>query len=540
MSEVILNIAKIRWFDFDKKHMRMEFHLEKVCAKEKKRIVLWYLFEKEFESYLCIDRCDAVIITLFFAAMKYGYTKICSKYPISKKLYYNLSYHIIPQLYAIDKRSLSRLKLEIPLIDSCFCGDRVATGMSRGVDSFATLYEYGKRCNLDGYRLNLLTYFQVGAHHGYDETMGHSKESRQELFEHQMEKTREFCKQEGYPLLVVETNVDDVLEHSDLFREHSFDRTHTFRNLGIATLFQRGIHRYYYSSTYNLTDFKFKIEGDIAYSEKWFIPLLSTGSIEFYSANQEWTRMEKVEKISQMKECYNYLQVCLVKSGNCGGCMKCKRTLLELDALGDDVLEKWGGSFNLATYKEEKRNKWFSSLADDKDKNMNEAHYYDEVLLCASKYHPELLGNMIQSVETDIKNVVVQYDLINIRELPSFKAPILDVAKKEDVFPYIGNYGSWVAIDLKNGRRAYLIRKGVTLTKDTVKALNIESGGKCKICWERVNLRDLPNRNSKIVGFGEAGNVFVLHRDLGSWVSVDLNDGTIAYVVKDAVELDRY
>ena len=538
MSEVILNILEITQQKLDDKNVRVEFQLEKVCEDKKINEILWYQFEKEFEQYLCIDRCDPAVTSLFLAAMKYGYTTIHSEYPISTKLYYNLTYHVIPQFYALDKRALSRVKLDMPIIDSCYCGNFVATGMSRGVDSFATLYEYGKRCELDNYQLNLLTYFQVGAHHGYDESMGHSRESKQKLFYHQMKKTREWCEREGYPLLVVETNLDDVLSQSDIFNEWSFDRTHTFRNLGTAMLFQKGIHLYYYSSTYNLTEFKIQIEGDIAHSEKWFIPLLSTGSIDFYSANQEWTRMEKVKNISQMEECYDALQVCLVKTGNCGGCMKCKRTLMELDALGDDVLERWRGSFDIDVYKKENRSKWFEALALDKDKNNNEAHYYDEAFLCASKHHPELLGDMVQRVEAGIHSVIVQYEIINIRELPSLKAPILDVAKRGDVFSYVGNYGAWVLVELDNGNRAYMISKGVSLTKEKIKTVVYKEISKCRICWKRVNLRDLPDRNSKIVGFGEKGDSFNLHRDLGAWVAIDLSNDVRAYVVKEAVELE--
>ena len=90
--------------------------------------------------------------------------------------------------------------------------------------------------------------------------------------------------------------------------------------------------RYYYSSTYNLNEFKVDLRVDMAYYEKWLIPLLSTGSVEFYQANQDWRRIDKAERLIEFEPCYDHLQVCLIKTGNCGRCMKCKRILMELDA----------------------------------------------------------------------------------------------------------------------------------------------------------------------------------------------------------------
>ena len=161
-------------------------------------------------------------------------------------------------------------------------------------------------------------------------------------------------------------------------------------------LLQKAISKYYYSSTYTLDLFNLNVDADIAYYEKWLIPHLSTESIEFYQSNQDFTRMEKVEKIAQMDECYDYLQVCLVKTGNCGQCMKCKRTLIELDALGDETLEKFRNSFDLDTYRREHRRKWFDEIVHAKDAKISEPNYYDEAFLCAMEHHPELIGNLIK------------------------------------------------------------------------------------------------------------------------------------------------
>ena len=432
--------------------VQLEFHLNNGETES----ILWYRCERKFEQYLCDDRCDTVVASLLLSAMKCGYDTIKSDFPISRKLYYNLTYHVIPQLYSIGNQRISRIKIDVPTTDIVYHGSMVATGMSRGVDSFATMFEYGKNFELEEYRINTFTYFQAGAHHGYDSTVGRSSESKQELYENQMIQTKNFCQKYNYPLIVVDSNVDIILSKSGMFKEKSFNRTHTLRNLGIVMLFQKGISRYYYSSAYTLNDFKASISTDMAHYEKWLIPLLSTGSVEFYQSNQDWTRMDKVEKLSQFEECYDDLQVCLVKSGNCGVCVKCKRTLIELDSLGEDVLDKFQNSFDLETYKREHRKKWFESLIEDKDKPDTEAPFYDEAFINALKYHPELIGDLIKVKQDGVKSVKITGIKVNIREFPSLKSNILFVGKKDDVFPYHGECGAWVGIELADGTQAFV------------------------------------------------------------------------------------
>lgn len=104
--------------------------------------------------------------------------------------------------------------------------------------------------------------------------------------------------------------------------------------------------------------------------------------------------MDKVEKISSFAPCYDYLQVCLTQSDNCGLCTKCKRTLMELDALGDRVLDRFGNSFDIQRYRRENRAKWFGSIMTDKEKSNGEAPFFDEIFACAAAHHPELLRGL--------------------------------------------------------------------------------------------------------------------------------------------------
>lgn len=173
----------------------------------------------------------------------------------------------------------------------------------------------------------------------------------------------------------------------------------------------------------------------MAHYERWLIPLLDTGSIEFYQSNQDWTRMNKVEKIGSFAPCYDYLQVCLTQSGNCGLCMKCKRTLMELDALGDEVLDRFGNSFDIQHYRRESRAKWFGSIMTDKEKSNDEATYLDEAFVCAAAHHPELLRGLSPEKRSGVRTARLLYDGVNVRPLPAHGPPFCSPPKRTIPLP---------------------------------------------------------------------------------------------------------
>ncbi len=448
----ISNIKRV----YDGDSIRIEFCLENGLQTE----ILWYSIDKEYEKYICYDRCDAAVATLIQAAMRYGYKVICSDYPISEKLYYNLQYHVIPQLYLAGTKRTSDIKILAPVTKECFHGELVATGMSRGVDSFASMYEYCNNFELDDYRVNTFTYFNVGAHHGTDVIMGRGSESREELFRNQLDGTKEFCKKYNYPLITVESNIAWILAFSGMFTVQKFDQSHTLRNLGVVILLQKGISKYYYSSTYNLNEFKVDLKKDMAYYEKWLIPHLATGSVEFYQANQNWRRIDKIQKLLDFEPCYDYLQVCLIQTGNCGQCLKCRRTLMELDAFGDDALEKFKNSFDIETYKRDFRKKWFGDIMELKEADDSEAHYFEETFLCAIENHPELLGNLIKEKREGIQEVQIKKKTI-LKKYPSKAAESVGTAKKDDKYKYLGEWSPWIALEGNGGEPIFVYKKFV-------------------------------------------------------------------------------
>lgn len=290
--------------------------------------------------------CDAVIVSLLYYAIKHGLSYV-SDFPVSEKLYYNLTKHVIPQLCATNNRDSGMIQIQMPLSKEVYHGEWVGTGISLGVDSFTTIHEYNEKCNLEGYQLTHLVHLKTGAHHGQ---LGYyNQQTEDKLFVAENTKVKEFCQNHKYKLITIETNL-----HALICTEfgYGFDTTHTYRNLGCILLLQNQFNKYYYASACNLDKFDIKLSKDVAYYEKWLIPHISNESISFYSANTNMTRIQKVAFLSEFEDTYDNLHVCWHETDNCGRCKKCIRTLVTLDILG--VLDKYSRAFNLDHYYSER------------------------------------------------------------------------------------------------------------------------------------------------------------------------------------------
>lgn len=334
-----------------------------------KKQTLWYRVAPEYGCYLCDDRADSFVVTFFTFAMEHN-SDLRSCYPVSQKLWYQLTHHVIPQLAATSKGIGTEIDIIAETTSQPYPkGKAVGTGMSCGVDSFATLYEYTELCKIPEYKLTHLTHFNVGAHHG--QTGSFDPKLQRELYEKDVEMVQSFCDQYGYPLIAVDSNLSEVL--NSFFGHCSFGYTHTYRNVGVVLLLQKLFSRYYYSPALNLDHFVCKLQSDPAYGEKYLLPNFCTESTELYNSNRNWTRQDKLKHISQFEQSYDWLKVCAKSNVNCCKCVKCIRTLMGLESIGKTEL--YAKSFDPETVQKNKENLKTYMLC----KMKNGDHFYAEI-----------------------------------------------------------------------------------------------------------------------------------------------------------------
>ena len=505
------------------------------CETDRGLFDLWFEVENKFSDYVCDDRCDFAVTATFATAMFYGYERISSDIPISKKLLYNLQYHVIPQFALMDGGKYPELVLDIPATDKTYSGTAVCTGMSGGIDSFATLFEYGHHgcVDLGGYEITHLAYNNVGAHHGHDSRLGYSSYTKRELFEGQLDKIRQFCEEYGYDLVVTDSNLSVFL--AEAFGRSIFSQFHTFRNAAAAMVLQKLYRLYYYSAARNLTGFKFSFKVPSAAYEKWLLPYLDTGCMEFYNSNKAWGRLEKTQRIATIPESYKYLTVCLIGIDNCGECDKCRETLMGLDILGDDVLERFGHSFDLEKYRSENREPWFSQIYQLKDTPSFYQHDMQEIFEYGVAHDSPLIPEPeLDEVFDEGAIVRIVKKHANMRKRPSSHAVKLARFEEGRALRCLGKYGPWIKVVLPNGESAYTRDRNVRLLLPVEQRDNLR--GKA---LRNAPVRELPGKTERKILTLHQGERVQCMSKVGQWWYVKTPSGSCGYLYDRNLEVNK-
>lgn len=439
---------------------------------DEKPDTIWYEVDSKWKQYMCDDRVDAIVVSLLLFAIRGRYSKIRSALPISEELKYQLTYHLITQIVDFEgAENTAAVELDMPTTNVVYKKNFVANGtdFSRGVDSFATLYEYGLNSDApEDYKVNFLNVYNVGAIHGGDEGK-RSKQSSKEMFTEQAESTVQFAEKYGYNALVVDSNLDMFVRSRFKMEPYGklgkFQNSASERNIGTTLLFQKLFSRFYYASEHTMKEFKLSLDNSSALWEQYAVQFFSTENLRFYISNRDWTRMEKIERVIQLPEAYDNLQVCLVQSHNCGTCMKCKRTLMNLDVLGEDVLDRFANSFDLETYKNEHREIFFAGLWEDKDKDA----YAGDIFRAAIETDSPLIQNLpICGSEYEYTYRYIK-SRISVMSLPTFMSEeiclLTNDVNDEDLYVEGMYKRSWVKVRLSDGRPGYISAGNIRIDK---------------------------------------------------------------------------
>jgi len=315
--------------------LKIAWNVENDAAGTKQ---LWFEISKDFHD-LVDDGSDAAVVGLLAPAIIGGHDVHVAG-PMSEKLYYQLSYQAIPILSEMfsARRPIKLSAAKIVRPQPAAAG--VLTGFSAGIDSFCTLHDHSDGQVPDSFRITHLAYNNVGAHG--------RREAGQSVFFQGAARTLEFAKETKYPLITVNSNLDD-------FYDGKFQGSHTLRNAAVALLLQRGFRRFLYSSAYPFRETKAGPNYNIAYLDPILVPLLGTERLDCVLSGARWSRVEKTRRITTLNLSHRYLDVCtrphLAPKGmpNCGICWKCVRTELTLEAMGH--LEAYGSVFPLTEYR---------------------------------------------------------------------------------------------------------------------------------------------------------------------------------------------
>lgn len=315
---------------------------------------MYFEFDSKYASGLSTDRGDHLLAMLFLYAMQEK-QDIKFDMPISERLYYQITTYLIDALHE-ENPNYAKINVIAELAVSDYVKESsennvVGTGMSCGVDSFCNYYTHNYKNKCEEYKINILTFFNIGAFYYGDGKQVQKNDTF--IYYDYKERSQRFADEVGLPLLVVDSNFAELFPQEHI----SVD---AMRNCGVVLMFQKLFDIYYYSSTNSLNEFHLDPGGPSGYYEIYTLPCLTTNSVTFYSSNSSYSRLRKAITISNFDIAQRYLGICTTSGDkNCGKCAKCSRTLLMLDVA--DKVDAFSEVFDIPQYK--KRRNMFCGYA---------------------------------------------------------------------------------------------------------------------------------------------------------------------------------
>jgi hypothetical protein len=306
-------------------------------------VELWYKFPGIYYDDLDEKNADAFLVGILFLGLKTG-EDIFVKSAISSRLYYSITHYLIPSLLLANKNFHKiRIEAETKTEINRNTGNIAATGMSCGIDSFATYIDHLNESN--SLKIKFFTYFNVGSHVGFGGEKG------REVFNQRLSRISSFSKKVDMDLIAIDSNLSEILKMN-------FRQTHTLRSISCVLHLQKLIRTYYYASAYRFDHFELN-QIDTSDSDILNLHLLSTESTQLFSSVSQYTRAERTKLVSENSGTYKHLDVCTSpqESGdfiNCSKCIKCLRTQFTLELI--NKLDNYKEVFNLNIYENNKNN----------------------------------------------------------------------------------------------------------------------------------------------------------------------------------------
>ncbi|MBR0092461.1 MAG: hypothetical protein IJP92_12260 [Lachnospiraceae bacterium] len=305
---------------------------------------IWVSVEKKNADMLADNVLDAFVLIPLILGMYY-HQDVHIDGNISRRLYYNIQHYLMRIFDCFSDRT-KPIQFTVNGFDSVTPASEtlIGTGISCGVDSLVTIFDNYVNESDQAFRINSLFFVNCGTHGDYE-----SPESKR-LFLERAKMNKESAKELGLPCFLVDSNI------------HAFTHKIGEQQIGYLAIYscilslQRYVHRYYTSSNYSYDEIgefrNLSRDLDIAeYCESYMPHLISTENFELVIDGCQYTRAQKVERISEWGFAKKNLNVCVSPNDgakNCSECHKCMWTMIPLEAMGK--LDQFKEVFDLSTY----------------------------------------------------------------------------------------------------------------------------------------------------------------------------------------------
>ena len=312
------------------------------------------------EIFVNPESSDCFLLGLLYYAMRMGYS-LKMEGRISAQLLWNLSTEAMP-LISAHRPCVQPVKIEAAETAD-FQGEHfVATGFSAGVDSFATIIGNLQHHLRPEDKLTHLFFFNVGTN---GEGRSHEElEHVRKKFRMRYERFAPAAQLIGLPFIPIDSNV-----HS--FMPDTLAAQVTLCNASIVYFLRKGLSRYLLSSEgYNYAEWFIYLQRqaveqrlEIAMTEPVLCQWLSDRNLQIIPSGSSMTRLEKTRLLADYKPAQQCLNVCNsvnTMEKNCSVCLKCRRTMLDLELF--NKLDEFRKVFDVDLYRQKFKPRDFAEI----------------------------------------------------------------------------------------------------------------------------------------------------------------------------------
>ena len=307
---------------------------------------------------LADDVYDAFLLVPLYIAMYYK-QDLHIHGPVSKKLYKN-TMHYLQRILCDFSDDLSPVNVTVDGFKVADGNpDIVGAGLSCGVDSLSTVYDWYVKETDPDYRISALFFMDTGWNGDFINDV--SKDLCMERYDMSKKAANEL----GIPLHLLATNLH-ALTYKIYPGLSGVGHIGYLTNYSCVLGLQRAMKRYYTSNCFSYSQIlnfsvKFKDRDFAEFSESYSVPLIQTEKLELVIDGCQYERNQKIEKIVDWDIAQKYLSPCVQiadtsqirHADNCSSCRKCMSVMMTLDALGK--LDKFSEIFDLSEYKKHLR-----------------------------------------------------------------------------------------------------------------------------------------------------------------------------------------
>ncbi|MBQ9610474.1 MAG: hypothetical protein IJV15_13670 [Lachnospiraceae bacterium] len=307
--------------------------------------VHYFEVESKYEKYLCVERCDAFVVSLLYFALVNGYN-IRSEAAISEKLYYQLTSILIPTMNNYYPDRFHKISITADISNQMIENAKgVGCAVSGGVDSFYTIISNMNHLAKDYRVTHLLVANSFNVFYGDNDTRKRFKEIA--------DNAQIIADDLKIPLVKIYSN------HSEFWFPH-YQNVFCAKYASYPLALQKLFGKYYFSSGYEYKDFSFTTsDWDSSHYDAVSAPNLSTENFDFILSGGGINRANKIKYIADNSTVQKYLQVCNLQKENCSVCNKCMRTEIVLYSIG--MLNCFSKSFDLNKF-EKYKNKYILKM----------------------------------------------------------------------------------------------------------------------------------------------------------------------------------